>query len=76
MSPQIHLMRDRVKTDQDGKREVVFGENGGQLYFAIFAIFFSFKDTLENQNGGQMFFCYFFLRYPRKPEKQVTLVLN
>ena len=42
MSPQIHLMRDRVKTDQDGKREVVFGENGGQMYFAIFAIFFFF----------------------------------
>ena len=44
------------------------------LLFLLF--FFSFKDTLENQNGRQMFFCYFFLRYPRKPEKQVTLVLN
>lgn len=48
-------MRDRVKTDQDGKRKVIFGENGGKMLFAIFA---------------------FFLRYPRKPEKQVTLVLN
>ena len=53
MSPQTHLMRDRVKTDQDGKREVVFGENGGQMFFAIFSfLFYFFKIPQKTRKTG------------------------